>query len=147
MIITFSKLAIAKHAILRDMATAVEMVVNEVSVDNYRLTWDHDSPIGNLLASITWAKGRRVRFTLETRDAWKKGSRTSSAGRHMCKASWEAHRDVLRALFKLDPQASVKTALAIYCGRDDFEREFPATGRKNIGSMMQPKTMPECTVR
>jgi len=64
----------------------------------------------------------------------------------MRKASWEAHRDVLRAIFVYDSQASVKTALATYRGARDFEAKFPATGCKNIGSQMCPRTMPECSI-
>lgn len=143
MLITFSK-SYANTA--SSLVQTVIQVTARVSVENYRLTWEHDSPIGNVYASITWVKGRRVRFTLETRDAWKRGSRTSASGRHMRKASWEAHRDVLRALFAVDPDAVVKTALAVYCGAADFEREFQATAHRNIGSRMEPRTMPDCTV-
>src|SRR5437868_14855302 len=91
---------------------AVVGVTEGVSVANYRLTWEHDSPVGNLYASITWAHGRRVRFTIETRDAYKHGSRTAACGRHMRKASWEAHRDVMRAILTLDPRATIKAGLA-----------------------------------
>jgi hypothetical protein len=101
---------------------------------------------GNVYAEITWHSGRRVRFTLATRDAWAIGSRRAASGRHMRKASWEAHRDVLRYLFAVDPHASVRTALANYYGRGDFERKFPATAHKNVGSIAQPRTFRSCTV-
>jgi hypothetical protein len=153
MIVTFSQRYVGtKPECTSSMTTAqlggvVEAVVLKVGCTKYRLTWDHDSNIGNLYAALTWMKGRRVRFTIETRDAYKRGSRTSASGRHMRKASWEAHRDVMRALFQHDSHATIKTALATYRGAADFEAKFPSTGRKNIGSMMQPKTMPECSVR
>ncbi len=107
----------------------VETVEN-IGVKNYRLTWEHDSLIGNLVPSITWSKGRRVRFTIETRDAWKRGSRTSASGRHMRKASWEAHRDVMAALFDADHGATIKTAFATYRGRKDFHDTFGITPRR-----------------
>jgi hypothetical protein len=144
MIVTFGKeLPVAKTG---DLAGIITAIVDRVSVDLYRLTWEHDSPIGNLYTSITWAKGRRVRFTIETRDAWKHGSRTSQSGRHMRKASWEAHRDIMRAIFVYDSQATIKTALATYRGAKDFEAKFPATGDKNVGSIMYPCTMRECSI-
>ena len=148
MLITFSKEFYAQRFYPHGAGTAsfVVGVVDEVSVKKYRLTWENDSPIGNLAASITWWNGRRVRFTLETRDAWKRGSRTSASGRHMRKASWEAHRDVLAALFELDAGATIKTTLAIYRGREDFEAKFPATGDKNVGSIIEPRTMKECSI-
>lgn len=142
MIITFSEKAAAKftnpddprYAIALD--ALVESVVERISVENYRMTWQSDSPIGNVYAAITWSRGRRVRFTLETRDASAHGSRTASSGRHMRKASWEAHRDVLRALFQLDPQAVVRTALATYSGKADFERSHPATADASFSGYM-----------
>lgn len=125
---------------------AVTEIVNRVSVENYRLTWESDSPIGNLYAAITWAKGRRVRFTIETRDAYKPGSRRAASGRHMRKASWEAHRDVMAALFDLDRNATIKTAFATYRGRYDFQTKFENTGAHNVGSRMEPVTIRECSV-
>ena len=145
MIITFSKkYAEAPSHNLRDTVTET---AEHIGMKNYRLTWPSDLPIGNVLASITWAKGRRVRFTLETRDAYKHGSRRAASGRHMRKASWEAHRDIMEALFDADPQATIKTALATYKGRKDFHLQFPATAHKNFGgSLMNPVTIRSTTV-
>lgn len=144
MIITFSaKYAAAPSHNLEN--TVVETVEN-IGVKNYRLTWEHDSLIGNLVPSITWSKGRRVRFTIETRDAWKHGSRTSASGRHMRKASWEAHRDVMTALFDADHDATIKTAFATYRGRKDFHDTFESTGNTNVGSKAAPRTMRECSI-
>ena len=61
-------------------------------------------------------------------------------------ASWEAHRDFLRCLFELDPQAVVKTRMARYVGRDDFYSKFPRTAFLNEGSYMNPVTMPDLTI-
>lgn len=143
MIVTFSK---EWHRNTLAGAATVMNVVDRVSVEKYRMTWEHDSPIGNLYAAITWEKGRRVRFTIETRDAWKHGSRTSAAGRHMRKASWEAHRDVMRALLAVDPEMTIKTGFATYRGADDFEVKHEATAHRNVGSIMQPVTIRECSV-
>lgn len=145
MIITFSEryASAPSHQPLED--TVLE-TVDHVSQTKYRLTWQSDSPIGNVYAQITWSKARRVRFTLGTRDSRKYGSRRSAAGRHMPKASWEAHRDIMEALFDADPDARIKTALATYRGRKDFHSKFPTTAHKNIGSIMHPCTMRETTV-
>lgn len=141
MIVTFSKKNAAANC-----EAAVVCLVDVVSVKKYRLTWESDSPIGNLVASITWAKGRRVRFTIETRDAWKRGSRMAASGRHMRKASWEAHYDVMAAIFKHDPEATIRTAFATYSGKADFERKAPGTADHNVGSMCEPRTIAQCTV-
>lgn len=153
MIITFSRNfadngssrgADPRHACALD--TLVLATVDAVAQQRYRLTWETDSPVGNVYGSITWARGNRVRFTLETRDAWKHGSRTAASGRHMRKASWEAHRDVMKALFDVDADATIRTALATYRGKADFERHFPATAHKNIGSIMEPVTFRSTTL-
>lgn len=146
MIITFSKnyAAAPSHNPLSD--TVIE-TAEHIGIKNYRLTWHTDSAIGNVYASITWATGRRVRFTLETRDAYKHGSRRAASGRHMRKASWEAHRDVMEALFDADKDATIKTALATYRGRKDFYNKFPATAAHNTGSIMHPRSIADNTVR
>jgi len=144
MIITFSTVLCGGQKI--DLESAVVQLVDQVSVSNYRLTWKSDSPVGNLVASVTWAKGRRVRFTIETRDAWKHGSRTSARGRHMRKASWQAHYDVMQALFRFDRYAVIKTAFATYRGIADFEAKAPATAEQNVGSRMEPTTIAECSI-
>lgn len=40
---------------------------------------------------------------------------------------WHGHRDFMRALFKLAPDAIISTTLATYRGREDFERSHGAT--------------------
>ena len=102
---------------------------------------------GNLVAGITWCTGRRVRFVLNTRDAWALGSRTAASGRHMRKASWEAHRDVMVALFDVDPNAVIKTALATYRGRKHFYDTFERTAGANFGgSLMNPCSIRSCSI-
>jgi len=57
-------------------------------------------------ARLTSANGRRVRFTLATDEP--------------------GHDRVIRALLTLDPDATVRTARAVYEGLEDFERQFAA---------------------
>jgi len=87
-----------------------------------------------------------IKATLRVRDSHAYGARTSWQGRHGPYASWEAHRDFIRALFKLVPNASVKTGMALYRGNEDFEAKFQETASKNVGSQIQPCTMPELSV-
>jgi hypothetical protein len=53
-------------------------------------------------------------------------------------ACWHAYRDVLTSLFEHFPKAIVRTAMATYEGKDGFERVYPATADRNIGSMAYP---------
>ncbi len=61
-------------------------------------------PGGGYYAKITSAKGLRVRFTLPGADTI-------------------AHDRVIRALLTLDPDATVRTARAVFQGLADFERQ------------------------
>lgn len=141
MIITFSKDFVSRTG--KDLEAFVIGVVDSLSAADYPLLKRKD---GNLYAAITWSKGRRVRFTIETRDAWAHGSRVAASGRHMRKASWEAHRDVMRDLLTHDPDARIMTGFAVYRGLQHFEATHAQTAHKNVGSRMCPKTIRECSV-
>jgi hypothetical protein len=86
---------------------------------------------------------RRLAARLWATDGHGPGARTSWSGRHGHAACWHAYRDVLAELFERFPTARVRTALAVYRGQEGFERDYPATAYINIGSQMQPASMPE----
>jgi hypothetical protein len=71
------------------------------------------------------------------------GERTTAEQRRINAVCWHGYRDALIEVFNINPDAKVRTAMAKYLGRDSFYEEFPSTGRKNIGSLMYPVTMPE----
>ena len=89
--------------------------------------------------------GTALRFTLRCKSSREPGHRMSaspfSPSRHLVAACWHAHRDFLRALFHEAPDARVKTAVADYRGQEGFERTFPGTAGRNIGSIMAPVAM------
>lgn len=58
--------------------------------------------------------------------------------RRVAAVCWHGHRDFMRALFALDRDARIKSAIADYRGSEAFERDFPATAFNNVGSMMYP---------
>jgi hypothetical protein len=89
------------------------------------------------------ASGRRLAARIWATDGHGPGARTSWSGRHAHAACWHAYRDVLAELFERFPRATVRTALAVYRGREGFERHYPATAYVNVGSQMQPAHMPE----
>lgn len=85
----------------------------------------------------------RIRATVTVKSSKGRGARLSypnSQGKqhHLAAACWHAYRDVLSRLFQFNPEASVRTAHAIYKGREDFLLKFEATGKHNIGSEMFP---------
>lgn len=52
--------------------------------------------------------------------------------RKVAAVCWHGHRDFMRAVFALEPDARIKTALADYRGAEDFERKYHDTyGRGN----------------
>lgn len=86
-------------------------------------------------------EGRGFRFTLTVNTSAGQGGRRSNTGRKIAAACWHAHRDYFRALYKLNPSAVIKSALATYEGSADFEAQFEATGDRNIGSAFEPQSM------
>jgi len=85
--------------------------------------------------------GNFLHFTLTVNDSRKSGGRLSHSGRRVSALCWHGHRDVMRQIFAIDPEAVLVTALARYEGLEGFMREYPATGNTNIGSMFEPLPM------
>lgn len=82
--------------------------------------------------------GRALRFrlgldTARARNAngslpYQRRSTSRSRPRRIAAVCWHGHRDFMRALFRLAPEARIKTAIADYRGAGDFERRFRSTG-------------------
>ena len=51
---------------------------------------------------------------------------------------WHGHRDFMKELFKRFPAAVLESCFTKYKGAEGFERDYPATGRHNIGSQAYP---------
>lgn len=51
---------------------------------------------------------------------------------------WHGHRDFMRALFKVNPDARIASGSADYQGSADFETSYRESGTRNIGSQMEP---------
>lgn len=99
-----------------------------------------DYPAG-VYFSHTSTRSNVINGTLRVRDSHAVGARRSASGRRTPAASWEAHRDFMRALFAIDPNGRIVTALADYRGAADFERKYCATAAHNCGSQYRPASM------
>jgi hypothetical protein len=136
------------------------MQITGVSESQFRFIVDKVSRAkyeGNViireLADLHGVRRPRIRVSLRTvtgkgsdRDSCAPGSRRSASiysERRMPVACWHVFRDVFAELFEQHPTAIVRTAFATYNGRDGFESNYRATGNRNIGSAMYPRTMPE----
>lgn len=51
---------------------------------------------------------------------------------------WHGFRDFFRELYRLSPNAYIKTGLALYRNSESFEKVFPGTAFRNIGSTYSP---------
>jgi hypothetical protein len=88
---------------------------------------------------------------------WRISASAFSEGRSVCAVCWHGHRDFYRALFELNPEARVYTALirrarsggmheppiqafkgVTHWSAENFEDLFEATGAINIGSAYRP---------
>ena len=75
-----------------------------------------------------------------------KGARKSWNGRRLNATCWHAYRDVMFAIFEINPKARIATSMAIYKGIEGFNELYPSTADQNIGSMAAPAYMPDlCT--
>ena len=91
--------------------------------------------------STSHASGERPsvnRFRLRVNDSRKAGARTSASGRRTVSACWHVHRDVMEAIFAVNPDVVIVSALATYNGKEDFEHKHLATHYHNAGSRMYP---------
>lgn len=122
--------------LLKSILTAdqVQRLIADVSAQGY----DSNLTSQANAAGVTRSGLQKVRFTLGVANSFARGARRAASGRHMPKASWQAHRDVMQALFGIDPAAELVTAMATYKGRADFLARFEQTGDVNVGSRMHP---------
>lgn len=65
------------------------------------------------------------------------GAAVSYNGRAKKAACWHVFRDVFADILEMHPGAVIKTALATYTA-STFSDVYPATGRTNVGSMVEP---------
>lgn len=119
----------------------VERIVRVVSAQSYEsnLGCGPYAGIFGLPREMKTMRDGRIRlaFCLRTHDCTKPGSRrTAMRGYRSIHASWQAHRDVMTAIFEADPKAHLKTAVATYDGRADFLDKFPETYYHQVGSQM-----------
>lgn len=91
-------------------------------------------------------KDSRHTLKLGTADSRKHGSRRAGSGRHGRWLCWHGFRDVVRAIMAVNPDAKVRSAAAVYDGSVGFERVYPSTAERNVGSWAQPAYMPELCV-
>ena len=66
-----------------------------------------------------------------------------SRGRKCHAVCWHGHRDFLRELFEVAPNAVVITSLARYDGVEGFEANYEGTDR-NVGPQISPIRYSEC---
>ena len=98
-----------------------------------------------LLGATSYRGGMQFRLGVYNSHAY--GARLASSGkRHTPSASWEAHRDLFREVYKINPDAVIVTMLARYDGSADFEKKFPATANHQMGSRMEPTNIRELSI-
>lgn len=119
-------------------ASQVETAVQRVADE-----WDGNVQLKSLTDKSN-SRGGRASYALRAADSHKNGARRSHSGRATVSSCWHVHRDVLRELFKINPNARVVSGLGervdgkfkrtVYNGSDGFENDFPGTAWINVGS-------------
>jgi hypothetical protein len=102
--------------------------MTEAGLD-YALAATNDQYDGNIrFFEAPKPNGRALSVRLYTNDKDGPGQKFSRySGRATRAATWEAHRDFMRHVFAVNPNARIKTALADYRGAEDFEDKYLAT--------------------
>lgn len=79
---------------------------------------------------------RPARERGELRNDYRKNSGYHSNGVYA--VSWAGHYVFMRAVFELDPEATIKSAVSEWRNRNDFAGRAYASQDRNVGSMMYP---------
>ena len=74
--------------------------------------------------------------TNDGRNYWQRYNHTHE--RKVWAVCWHGHKAFYDEVFKINPGATIITAIARYNGEQNYQETFGATGDKNIGSMMEP---------
>lgn len=116
------------------------MKINTVSMNDMQaaLNTVNRAYDGNVTFNRLDQSWRNINFTLRVKSSKGPGHRVSHTGRRIPSACWHVHRDFMKAIFDIAPDAVLRSCRAVYRGKDGFERDYPATAHINIGSMMQP---------
>lgn len=118
--------------------SAFQDIVRRVSARTYD---------GNIIiADYGEYSGARFHAAIRVSSSSGKGARRSASGRRMAVACWHAHRDVLIELFRLYPDARVKSGrlfVADYKGADGFRASYPETGQADVGWTFFPVRITE----
>lgn len=64
--------------------------------------------------------------------------RAKRHGRRIWAISWAGHYAFMSAVFALDPDARIKSALDHWRGQQDFHERAPDSGTRNVGSIAAP---------
>lgn len=92
--------------------------------------------------------GRALRFTLRPtgdRDEWgnypyqRRTASWQDTERRVWAVCWHGHRDFMREVFRVNPDARIKTGWADYKGAENFEENYRDTAFINVGSQMFPQ--------
>lgn len=128
------------------------MNISGVSLDQFRIIVNlvsHEMYGGNAIVhadskELPGVRRPRCQATVTVRDPRGPGSRVTRMGVHRPYACWHLYRDVLAEVFRRYPDdAVVRTSVAVYRGQAGFLATYPATRYVNVGSQMEPVTLPE----
>ncbi len=116
-------------------------MVTGISFEQFNKALDHinNDYDGNIqVKDYSIKSGNRFSVSTRVRDTSGKGSRRAASGRKTMSLCWHGHRDLYRAIFSMNESARIKTMLANYKGKENFEETYPETKNINVGSVFMP---------
>jgi hypothetical protein len=98
---------------------------------------------GDAAPASRWANGKRWKDERGDSPFQRESVGYGSASRRVHAVCWHGFRDFFRAVYRREPGAVFRTAVATWRGSDDFEARYRASGHKNVGSQAVPVAMAE----
>lgn len=125
----------------------VVRIVDQVSRDRYAGNIAVH-PAAHAANSLQAKNGSGFIGRIQALDSRGVGARRSWSGRRTTSACWHVFRDVLVELFRIYPDARVRTGMGpdkiLYNGVEGFSEKYPHTAYINIGSLFQPAVCRIC---
>lgn len=91
---------------------------------------------------------RKVQFTIRcSKSSYIAPARVAPSGIHTRAVSWQAHKEFMRNLFDIDPNARISTTIETYSGKAEFVAKHPDTYTHNVGNEFKPIAIGDLAVK
>lgn len=116
----------------REIGVTLEMRALNTAGTRFQVKVNPGARDGERFESVSGRKGSPMSKYQRT------SASTFSRGRRVHAVCWHGFRDFFRAVYRVAPDATFRTAFDTWKGSEDFESRFRFSGHRNIGSQVAP---------